>query len=937
MMCPNDPKKSANPTDPTIDLNPHAAAPGAAESEVAESEVETIGPIHQSAFMDTMAPMVTGPSDGGKSPDDTNVTIDFSLDALAGGVSGSTGKQTRPKVIGGYEILKVLGRGGMGIVYQAKQKKLDRIVALKMVLAGSHASSEQLMRFISEAKAVGHLQHPSIVQIFDVGEHDNLPFFSLEFVDGDSLDRRLDGKPLAPIEAAKLLEILCRAMQYAHDHGILHRDLKPANVLLTKAGVPKITDFGLAKRLEDADDSSSTRTGTIMGTPSYMSPEQASGDVRQMGPATDQYSLGAMLYEFLTGRPPFLAAKPIETVLKVLGEEPVPPRQLQSTLPIDIETICLKAIQKEPGKRYSSCSALADDLGRFVRGEPILARPIGRPEQAWRWCRRNPVLASLIATAATCILAVAIISTWSALMFSRKNEELANTNTTLNEVNDTLKSTNADLQESNQEKQRRSERLQQYVQDVFTQTSRLNIQESPKAKDYKNEILTKSLPLVDEIRHELPKGGPAEATMMSVLQQLGNSYADQGKTADAEKARSMLVEMARGRVIIQAGSDKSRQNLVNSLNGLSSTRMELNRDLDSSLALLNESLAISQSIVDEPKAVESTGLGKNPMYLSKWVLANTQIALGTMLYRKGNSAAALPHYERASELYLQILPTLVDGSAYENLPPSTEKLSDAQWNQKKQRELLELRDNIRTSALAKAAVLLRTNQLKEAEEQFQVALDKASNELKTAPENAPALRNAIGLLGNWGEFLAQTNRVESALEAFRKAADYSDKMLKMNNESADLNRGAAVAYHRLAQWLAKDDPTKSNEYGVKALEIRQAMVTNEPSNDRRQIEMMVAASRFGEISTAKSIADRYLTAEHKDSEMLLEIAQALAQCSARSKGDVKMNFELQAISAIQSAIKFGFRDEFVLKNDIDLEPLRTLPEFEQVLEELRGK
>jgi len=201
---------------------------------------------------------------------DSGATADFTAESNP---NQTPKKPTMPKMIGGYEISKVLGRGGMGIVYKAKQKKLDRIVALKMVLAGSHASPDQLMRFISEAKAVGHLQHPNIVQIFDIGEHENLPFFSLEFVDGNSLDKQLAGKPQAPLDAAKLLEKLCLAMQYAHEHGILHRDLKPANVLMGRNGVPKITDFGLAKRLEDSDDSASTRTGTIMGTPSYMSPE----------------------------------------------------------------------------------------------------------------------------------------------------------------------------------------------------------------------------------------------------------------------------------------------------------------------------------------------------------------------------------------------------------------------------------------------------------------------------------------------------------------------------------------------------------------------------------------------------------------------------------------------------------------------------------------
>jgi len=880
-------------------------------------------------------------------PGDTGATCDFVFDVdttqvLNSGV-GEPQKSGRmmPKLIGGYEVRKILGRGGMGIVYQAKQKKLDRIVALKMVLAGSHASSEQLQRFISEAKAVGHLQHPNIVQIFEVGEHENLPFFTLEFVDGDSLDKQLAGKPLTPVVAARLLEKLSRAMQYAHDNGILHRDLKPANVLMCKDGTPKITDFGLAKRLEDADDSASTRTGTIMGTPSYMSPEQASGSVHELGPATDQYSLGAMLYEFLTGRPPFLAAKPFETIIKVLHEEPVPPRQLQSTLPADLETICLKALQKEPEKRYASCIDLADDLARFSRGEPILARPIGNAERCWRWCKRNPVVASLMATAAACILAVAIISSWFAVTVRENNLELAGKNESLKTLNANLEKTNVDLKESNDEKQRRSERLQSYVQEVFTETNRLNIQDNPRAKDYKNEILNKTLPLIDEIRGELPKGSQAEATMMSALQQLGKSYADQDKTIEAEKTRSMLVDMARGRLVVQEGSDKSRQNLVSTLLDLSDTRMEMNRNLNSSLELLNEALAISQAIVDAPKAA-ATGLGQNPVYLSKLVLANAHLKLGTLLYRKGNSLAARPHYEATTRLCQETLPSLVDGSAFENMPPSTKTMTAAD----KKNAVLLVQESIKTADLANASVLFRLNEVELAEPIFQTVINRSSAELKANPDNASVLRRVVGTLGIWGEFLAQTNRLEQALAALREAAEYSDKMLQINSESAELNRGAATVFYRYAQWLPESTSPKlsaeeaaklAEEYGQKSLTIRQAMATAEPTNDRRQIALMISSSRFGALSVATAIADKYVAAENPDSEMLIEIAQAYAQCSARATVENRVEFERKALNTIQKAVDQGLRDCTLLERDIDLKPLRESPDFQSLLKALKTR
>jgi WD40 repeat protein/tetratricopeptide (TPR) repeat protein len=291
-------------------------------------------------------------------------------------------------------VVAELGRGGMGVVYRARQTKLDRVVALKMILAGAHAGADDLARFKTEAEAIARLQHPNIVQVFEVGEHGGLPYFSLEFC-GGSLDKKLAGTPLPPKEAAAIVGTLAQAMQAAHDRGVVHRDLKPANVLLAEDGTPKITDFGLAKKLDEAGR---TATGAVMGTPSYMAPEQAGGKRGQVGPAADVYALGAILYECLTGRPPFKAATSLDTILQVISDEPVPPRQLQLRTPRDLETVCLKCLRKDPKKRYASAEALAEDLRRFQAGESIQARPVGRVERTVKWVRRNPAAAALVAT-----------------------------------------------------------------------------------------------------------------------------------------------------------------------------------------------------------------------------------------------------------------------------------------------------------------------------------------------------------------------------------------------------------------------------------------------------------------------------------------------------------------------------------------------------------
>jgi serine/threonine protein kinase len=323
----------------------------------------------------------------------------------------------------GYEIEGILGRGGMGVVYKARQVSLNRPVALKMVLAGPHAGPGDLDRFRNEAEAVAQFQHPNIVQIYEVGEHDGRPFLSLEYVDGGSLAESLAngqwpvGNPEANRKAAELVETLARAIHAAHRRNIVHRDLKPGNILLARSdpihgveGVkrpdesghyqPKITDFGLAKRLDGPRGQ--TRSGSVLGTPCYMAPEQAGGKLKTIGPATDVYALGTILYELLTGRPPFQAESDLDTLMKVAAEEPSPPSRLRPGLPRDLEAICLKCLRKDPAERFGSALALADELRRFLDGEPIRTRPPGRGERARRWARRHReslwVLAGVLAT-----------------------------------------------------------------------------------------------------------------------------------------------------------------------------------------------------------------------------------------------------------------------------------------------------------------------------------------------------------------------------------------------------------------------------------------------------------------------------------------------------------------------------------------------------------
>jgi serine/threonine protein kinase/mono/diheme cytochrome c family protein len=387
-----------------------------------------------------------------------DATVDSGPSGLAGQAAENNGARPpeNPR-IPGYEVLGLLGQGGMGVVYKARQVQLKRLVALKMIRAETH--TRHLARFRVEAEAVARLQHPNIVQIYDIGESEGRPYFSMEFIEGGSLAQQIAGRPLPPRQAAALVATLADAVHFAHQRGVVHRDLKPANVLVndgvlsggvmnggtetTQAPVItyhshtttthhspltthhiKITDFGLAKRL-DGDSALSavagqTQSGVILGTPCYMAPEQASGKTRDVGTPADVYALGAILYETLTGRPPFRGETPMETLLQVMSSDPVPPSREQRQVPRDLETICLKCLEKSPGRRYASAAALASDLRRFLDGQPIAARPISLPRRVVKWARRRPETAALIALLLCAVLGVAGRAAW---VYYRDQEE----------------------------------------------------------------------------------------------------------------------------------------------------------------------------------------------------------------------------------------------------------------------------------------------------------------------------------------------------------------------------------------------------------------------------------------------------------------------------------------------------------------------------------
>ncbi|MFO0979298.1 MAG: serine/threonine-protein kinase [Planctomycetaceae bacterium] len=368
--------------------NPSPPQPGSGSTELEATFVAPRSPF------ETVAPDSIKPAD----PHAT-------LDSTVPGTGNSANRFVR--YFGDYELIEEIARGGMGVVYKARQVNLNRTVALKMILSGHLATETDIQRFRAEAEAAANLDHPGIVPIFEIGQHDGQHYFSMGFIDGQSLSQRVKDGPLEPKLAAELTRKIAEAIAYAHEKGVIHRDLKPANVLLDSVGEPRVTDFGLARRMES--DSGLTKTGDILGTPGYMSPEQAAGRTPEVGPQSDVYSLGALLYCLLTGRPPFLAASSYDTIRQVIECPPAPVQTLNSDVPADLEVICMKCLEKAAKDRIESASGLSNELQRFLRNEPIRSRRHSIVERVRRWCSRHPAETALIITIMLCAVLMGVL------------------------------------------------------------------------------------------------------------------------------------------------------------------------------------------------------------------------------------------------------------------------------------------------------------------------------------------------------------------------------------------------------------------------------------------------------------------------------------------------------------------------------------------------
>lgn len=514
------------------------------------------------------------------------------------------------KSFGDYELLELIAKGGMGAVYKARQRKLNRIVAVKMILAGQFADQEDIDRFYAEAEAAANLRHPNIVAIHEVGVFEGQHFFSMDYIPGQSLSQLVRTKPLPPKEAAEHVRTIARAMQFAHSQGILHRDLKPSNVLLDKSGEPLITDFGLAKRV--TGQSQLTATGAVVGTPSYMPPEQASADAAKVGPASDVYSIGAILYELITGRPPFMAATVMLTIRQVLESEPASPRLLNPNVPRDLETICIKCLQKEPAGRYASAQDLVDELSRFLAGEPIRARPIGALARVGRWCRRNPVVAAFGALAAAGFLAALAASTVGYIK------------------------TSAALAESEKSLRQAQETVDRFLTEVSEET----LLNQPGMQQLRERLLRQALVHYQRFLKQRGNDPKMRSDVSLAMFNVGRIVEAIGDPDEARLNYEQAANLQRKLVEAQPHKKPPLENLGNTASALGTLCSKLH-DQQAALAAFQEAIAVREELLKvDPEDLDAQRL-----------LANSYMNLGLFQFReKGDALAARKEYERAQVL-----------------------------------------------------------------------------------------------------------------------------------------------------------------------------------------------------------------------------------------------------------------------------------------------
>jgi serine/threonine-protein kinase len=849
-------------------------------------------------------------------PADTVGTTDYeaALPPVSANDSGSYGRAKKkglravavPEQVAGYEILDVLGRGAMGVVYKARQPGLKRHVALKMILAGEHASEKELARFKIEAEAVAHLQHPNIIGIYQIGEEEGRPFFSLEYVDGGSLARKIDNTPQPPREAARMVQMLAQGMEAAHQRGIIHRDLKPANVLLAADGTPKITDFGLAKKLEE--DSGQTRSGAVLGTPSYMAPEQAEGHTEAVGPLSDVYSLGAILYEMLTGRAPFKAGSVLDTLQQVKTQEPVAPIQFAPSVPRDLETICLKCLQKDPTRRYASAGALADDLDRFLEGRPILARPVSMPERLWRWCKRNPKAAGV--TAGILLGIAAYSATVSALAVSLKRQK------DKTEENRLLAVANAARAEKNAEtaKGRHQQAVARMTQLGEQLYNRLNTRRfAPGAAAEMRGVRDDMLRLLRDSMVQMAKDiEGAEITQFGTIAahgQLGDLLKKIGQGEEALNQYRQGYEICKQVAAAEPNSDLAQANMGLMLRKLGDMALEMKGDVKTARANYQEAYDIQKAILEHPKSDKYSTADKQRL------LWQCVFGLGKIELAAGDLAAARREFEEAltaGRLWFEAASggntsgaESAQAGAYLYLGVLADRAGNAVGAKRNFDESLRI-----------------TNGLTQ-----KYPLDKKY------PRNIDYKADLAESYAFVGDFQLRAGLVEEASKSIENLRKNLGEVLNFDKEDLSRQQEVAHTHERVAALaLRQNKPDDAKFRYQEALKIWDDLTQTEPNNLTWRAAYVFALARAGNCDEARKHAEELCQKCLHSGELLLQVARCYGVCATTTSDPAQKKRCVEAaLTVLRQVADAGWKDARIIDTDPELAVVRNEPAYQQVL------
>jgi serine/threonine protein kinase len=898
--------------------------------------------------------------------------LEIAADAFAAG----------PPALPGYEILEVLGRGGMGVVYKARHLALNRLVALKVILGGPHASAAEVVRFRREAEAVARLQNPHIVQIHEVGEHNGLPYFSLEYCSGGSLADKTNGTPLPAQQAAQLLQTLARAVHAAHQGGIIHRDLKPANILLqrqseipnpkseNKGGAlvsdigfrisdfdPKITDFGLAKRLDDS--AGQTATGAIVGTPSYMAPEQAMGKREAIGAGVDVYALGAVLYELLTGRPPFNAETPLDTVRQVVEEEPVSPRLLQPKTPRDLETVCLKCLAKQPARRYATAEALADDLARFLRDEPIAARPVGQLERAWRWAKRRPLAAALAGVSTAAVLTLLGVGLWyNARLREAVREEQASTAHARRQQK--LAETQRQRAEANLLDARRA------VDQMLTEVAQSQLARVPQMEPVRRALLQKALAFYQRFLRQTGDDPGVRLETGRAHRRVADIYVLLGQRREAEASYGQALALLGRLADNYAREPRYRFELAKTQRRHGVLLRTADRRTQAAIAYRQARVVLERLVDNHPD---------QPGYLTE--LATVHNNLGNLLKDEHQLAQA----EKAYRMALAIQKKLVKQfraavryqadlvMTYNNLAivlRYTRRLSEAGKKYRSAIDILEglVRDHPKEPdyrlGLAKSYnnlfnLLHQLKRLKEAEEicrQMVPLCQQLADEFPLVPQYRDLLGNSHNVLG---VLLTYTNRareaekpLRSALEIWRKlAAAYPKVSLYKGQMGGALsNLAEALTYQgKLVEARRLVEEAIGHQQAAHKLSPKQLGYLRFLRNHYWVLAEITV--KQGDHATVFRAARKAVAVFDNDAAAHCRAAGLVARCIALAEKDSQLDaarrkeraadYRSRALRWLRDGLRKGYKDFAKIEKDKDYTALRACDGFREVLTQARPK